>query len=566
MTTEDALPAALTGLGALAVYVYTLAPTVTFKDSGELIIAATEWGVPHPTGYPLWTFLAGLFSLLPIGSGAYEVNLFSAVCAALSAAITAGLMHHMGRRLGARRRVATLVAVAVSLMFAFTVTVWSQAVFAEVYTLHVLVVACFWWALYRWYLDPEWSRGYLACVFWLALGMSNHHLMLALAPMPLLVAALVRRDLFWELLGYTAATGAVFYVGFAALAKDLLTWETAMRTGQMVLVALVALLLLRRRLEHWRLGLWIPAMVALGLLPYLYMPLASSTNPPMNWGYTRTADGFFYSVNRSPYRGPLSDQLMGTLGHLVGTAEHDVAPAAIPQKGQTEVPSRLEMLSAFSRRYVVETSKSVTFLAWPLLLLGGWWMRRRSGAWIGVLGVGFVLSTLFQPASAALAGAAARLDWDLQMPYLGYSAIPLALLLGHGLLALHGQLALRSALAGRLALLAVAVAPLAGLTANWGECSQRGRWFAWEYGHDMLDPLPPGAVLFGGSDAGRFIPTYMIFGESFESPRYKRDPSFDRRDVYLITQTQLLARFYRKYIRDHYGPERPEPGWLGRLL
>ncbi|MEO1088057.1 MAG: hypothetical protein AAFY88_27810, partial [Acidobacteriota bacterium] len=113
---------------------------------------------------------------------------------------------------------------------------------------------------------------------------------------------------------------------------------------------------------------------------------------------------------------------------------------------------------------------------------------------------------------------------------------------------------------------AAALLPLVGLVGNFSECSQRDRWFAWQYGHDMLADLPEGAVVFGGGDAGRFIPTYMIFGESVEKPSRKRDPDFDRRDVYIITQTQLLVRFYRDYIRDHYGAERPEPGWLGRLL
>ena len=45
------------------------------------------------------------------------------------------------------------------------------------------------------------------------------------------------------------------------------------------------------------------------------------------------------------------------------------------------------------------------------------------------------------------------------------------------------------------------------------------------------------AILFGGTDPGRFCPTYMIFCESFIPPRCKpRDPKFDRRDVYIITQ------------------------------
>src|SRR5438309_372029 len=61
------------------------------------------------------------------------------------------------------------------------------------------------------------------------------------------------------------------------------------------------------------------------------------------------------------------------------------------------------------------------------------------------------------------------------------------------------------------------------------------------------------AVLFGGTDPGRFCPTYMIFCESFIPPKCKpRDPDFDRRDVYIITQNALADQTYLEYIRAHY--------------
>src|SRR5438876_6392775 len=60
-------------------------------------------------------------------------------------------------------------------------------------------------------------------------------------------------------------------------------------------------------------------------------------------------------------------------------------------------------------------------------------------------------------------------------------------------------------------------------------------------------------ILFGGTDPGRFNPTYMIFCESFIPPSKKpEDPAFDRRDVYLITQNALADGTYLSYIRAHY--------------
>src|SRR5690606_13308907 len=94
--------------------------------------------------------------------------------------------------------------------------------------------------------------------------------------------------------------------------------------------------------------------------------------------------------------------------------------------------------------------------------------------------------------------------------------------------------------------------------------------FGYWFGHDMFtppfadengEPLYPemarNAVLFGGTDPGRFNPTYMIFCESFIPPSKKpRDPDFDRRDVYLITQNALADQTYLHYIRAHYNKSR----------
>jgi hypothetical protein len=72
---------------ALAVYMATMAPTVTFVDSGALIVAAHTSGVAHPPGFPLWLILARAAAWLPAGSTAVRVHLLSAVSAALAAAL-----------------------------------------------------------------------------------------------------------------------------------------------------------------------------------------------------------------------------------------------------------------------------------------------------------------------------------------------------------------------------------------------------------------------------------------------------------------------------------------------
>src|SRR5438552_18757053 len=69
---------------ALVLYCWTLAPTVTLVDSGELIVVAHGLGVAHPPGVPLWVMLAHLASLVPLGNVAARINFWYALFAALA--------------------------------------------------------------------------------------------------------------------------------------------------------------------------------------------------------------------------------------------------------------------------------------------------------------------------------------------------------------------------------------------------------------------------------------------------------------------------------------------------
>jgi hypothetical protein len=86
-------PTCLTAAGvfsaALLLYIITLAPSVValFDDSLEFQLVAYQLGIAHPTGYPLYTLLGKLFTLIPVGDIAYRVNLMSAVFGALTVAL-----------------------------------------------------------------------------------------------------------------------------------------------------------------------------------------------------------------------------------------------------------------------------------------------------------------------------------------------------------------------------------------------------------------------------------------------------------------------------------------------
>lgn len=554
-----------------AVYFYTAQPNVGLLDSGEFIVAAQHFGVPHPTGYPLWTLLVWLFQLLPLGNAAWEVNLFSGLCGALAVGVTtlvgSSMLRWMlpwwgGERVEFSPILAQLIAVSFGLLFAFSFSFWTQAVIAEVYTLHGLLVGLFMLSLYWWVRRPELDRPIFATFFTFALGMSNHHLMLALVPLPLLVPLLVRRSVFWDVVVAGLVSAALVYLGFAWLSQDDTTWSTAMRFFYFAMFGLVLLLVLKWRRTDLRIVLLVPVVVILGLLPYAYMPIASSTNPPMNWGYTRTPEGFFYSINRTQYAGSLSDLIVRTLGKGMGTE-----PEKPPTPEDPERVSTLELgreFTVFYWKHLVQNFTPWCVVAFFASLLAVFRLPLRQRTYLYLLLAGFMLSAFLQP---IMERTETTIDaWSLQYPYHGYAYLLFALVCAAGTGFVLARLGgMRPALVR--AAYVLPLLPLWTGLQNAPLCSQRGHWFGWSYGHDMLKDLPEGAFVFGGTDPGRFVPTYMILGESFVDPKHRRDPDFDRRDLVIVTQNALADAFYQQYIHDHYAEARPKAeGWFEKWL
>lgn len=565
--------AGLAGACSLGVYVWTAAPNVTLLDSGEFIVAAQHFGVPHPTGYPLWTLLAWLFQLLPLGNAAWEINVFSGVCGALAVGLAAGVLTNLLRWFlepglqGRMRALPPLLGISFGLLLAFSASMWSQAVIAEVYTLHALLIGTYLALLYGWVRHPSHDHLMLWAFFALALSFSNHHLTLTLAPLPYLLILLLRRRALLDWLMAGLLTVLPGYLGFAILSEEEAVLRTALRLFYVVAASFVIFVIVRQMRVRWRLIAFLPLAVGAGLLPYAYMPLASSTNPPMNWAYTREPRGFFYSINRSQYGGSLSDQSLRALGPLLGTRELAAGRPVVerrPEKFSRAEAARLwigffwsQLVTSFTPFALVGYFASIFFILRAPL---------AQRTWIYLLHFAFVLAAFLQP---ILDGAEIDLTgWWLQMPYHTYTNWIFAVLSGLGLGLLIARMARWRALYFWLAPATLAL-PLLPFLANEPTASQRGRWFGWMFGRDILADLPPGSVMIGGTDPGRFVPTYMIFGESPQPPGVKRDPNFDRRDLYIITQNALGEEFYMKYLRDHYGEGRPRARnaferWLGR--
>ena len=553
---------------ALVTYWSTVMPNIGLNDDGEMATAALHFGVMHPSGYPLWTILAGLWShLIPFGNGSWKINLFSGLCTAIAAGVFSLVALNATRWLGVKKGPATILSVASTLTFIWVTPIWSHAVVGKgLYALHVCLMMIYLMLTYIWIRRPHWKNAFVWLVFIFCLGMSNHHMTLAMAFMPLMVILLLHAELFWEYTVYSMLVASLLYLGFAYLSTDqyhLMAMKAAVRLFYTVWAGFLLLVIVRRKLTEWRQGLLLFVAVFVGLLPYAYMPFASSTNPPMNWSYCSTPEGFFYAINRSQYWGTLADQLQGTVGKLVG-----VAPAE-KQKGpkNPDDESAMQQFAGYCKVYWKVLARNISPVPLIFALLGFvlfWRLSREKRIWFYILVIGFCLAAFLEPIQAP--NGYDNAGWDMQYQYQSLCYGFFIMLASYGAAMLFASLTQGKArpVAWTVPVIAAATA-LYALVVCYPKSTQHGHWFGWMYGHDMLVDLPKDSFVFGGTDPGRFVPTYMVFGESFE--KSKRDPNFDRRDLYIVTQNALADTFYNRYIRSHYTTERPTTfGWFEKLL
>src|SRR5438093_13144097 len=126
------LMAACVSLGALILYILTLAPTTQFWDTSEYIAAANTLGVPHPPGNPLFVLMAHVWGLLPLAQAyAERINLFAAATSAVSAGcwflVAERWLRSFVPALWPRR----ITALAGAIVSATAFTVWNQSVVNE---------------------------------------------------------------------------------------------------------------------------------------------------------------------------------------------------------------------------------------------------------------------------------------------------------------------------------------------------------------------------------------------------------------------------------------------------
>ena len=336
---------------ALIVYLWTLAPDVTLGWSGILTTGANYGGGTIPTGYPLWTLYAWLFTkLLPFSNIAWRVAVSSAVAGALTCGLIALMVSRGGtlileglrefKRLAPKeesllRVVCGLVA---GLGFGFDRSFWGKAVIVDTWPFSILLL-CITLSLFtKWFHAPHRRRYLYGGFFVFGLTVSNSQLLFAAAlGLQMLVIfgePNLRRDICF-------ANSILFMAGLLANRMgwlpildsyppqtNLLFWIFIAIGISSIGVCVWLVFKTRRFLTEWKAVLSMAVMFLLGLLFYFYLPIASMTNPPVNWGYARTTEGFWHVLSRGQwekiYPTQSFSQLFEQLGNIGDFAVHNL--------------------------------------------------------------------------------------------------------------------------------------------------------------------------------------------------------------------------------------------------
>lgn len=242
----------------------------------------------------------------------------------------------------------------------------------------------------------------------------------------------------------------------------------------------------------------------LGLSIYVYLPLAARGNPPVNWGDPRTLRGFWWVVSGQPYR-----------GYFLG-----LPLRYLPQR-----------LGAWLRLW----SQQYTWLGLALALLGLWsWNEQRRRPWLWATVV----------MAAAHVFHALTYDTTDSYVYLIPTFLLSALWLAEGARITLDSLAefgkKRGKVLAAVGLLALLALPLGSVLTHYTELDLSDDRTATRWAQEVLQILPPEALLITGEDRHTFTLDYFRWVES-------QRPDLIVVDGELLHQSWYVAQITQRY-------------------
>lgn len=239
------------GILSFLLFLFYQALSIFTGDSGDLVAAAVLYGVPHPPGYPLYTFLGYLFSLIPLYTASWRVTLLSSIPHAITVALVYMIVFSFTKR-KTPAIFSCLMLVGNYLFFLYSVT-------PEVFALFDLfVVSLVYFCVL--YAKTRSVRILFLMALVFGLSLTHHHVILFAVP---------------SLLYCVMHVGLPKHFGIRQISIAILWFM-------------------------------------IGLLPYVYAPIAGATNAIINWDKPTTIERFIQLVSRRDYGSFVSG---GVIGH-----------------------------------------------------------------------------------------------------------------------------------------------------------------------------------------------------------------------------------------------------------
>lgn len=226
------------------IYFAQLTRDIYSGDTGDLVASACVGGVPHPPGYPLFTLLGHTLCSLPLPLP--PVTKVAIVSAAAGAAAVY-ILYRFSLRITKSRYLSVLA----SSILAFSYLFWFHAEVPEVFGFHNLFVALLLYLAYDYHERPSAQKLYRLAAF-TGLALTHHQTTLFLGPSLAILVLSRFKELWHEKKSVTVA------IAFAAAGF---------------------------------------------VLPYIYVFIASSFNPLVNWGSVVTPNDVVHLIQRKAYGG-----------------------------------------------------------------------------------------------------------------------------------------------------------------------------------------------------------------------------------------------------------------------
>ncbi|KAK5577482.1 hypothetical protein RB653_002423 [Dictyostelium firmibasis] len=189
------------------IYSMTQYPSVSGGDAGELIVVAHQFGVAHPPGYPLFTFLGYLFShIIPSNtvSVAWKISFMSSMIGSI-----ASIFIYLTVYLWVNNHWCGLLS---AYMFTFSPLIWMYQIQGEVFSMNNMFVAMLmflgvWYTRVRIFENERYNTAFWTSeriaylsAFSCAFGLTNQHtLVLMVIPFAFWLMFISGRDQLWNI-------------------------------------------------------------------------------------------------------------------------------------------------------------------------------------------------------------------------------------------------------------------------------------------------------------------------------------------------------------------------------